>query len=112
MRPYDEERELNQYIYGHYRHLMLPLEIRANIFAELGSARSKVVAIAAQRYGGPEVDLLLREGFEAFQTRVRVRLLAEHAGKIVLNRCPNCDRLVRTPLAKQCLWCGNDWHKE
>jgi hypothetical protein len=109
---YDEERELNLYVYSNYRYLMRPIEIRASIVAELGSAQSNVVAIAAKRYGGPEVDLLLTEGYEEFQTRVRVRLLTEHADEIVLNRCTKCDRLVRTPLAKQCFWCGHDWHKE
>ena len=28
-----------------------------------------------------------------------------------VNRCPACNRVVRTPEAKQCFWCGHDWHK-
>ena len=32
------------------------------------------------------------------------------AGRIEINRCPACSRIVRTHLAKQCLWCGHDWH--
>ena len=31
-------------------------------------------------------------------------------GTLVVNRCPKCHRIVCTPLAKQCLWCGHDWH--
>jgi hypothetical protein len=26
-------------------------------------------------------------------------------------RCPACNRVLRTPEAKQCFWCGHDWHK-
>jgi hypothetical protein len=32
-------------------------------------------------------------------------------GTAVVNRCPRCQRIVRTPLARQCLWCGYDWHR-
>jgi rRNA maturation endonuclease Nob1 len=28
----------------------------------------------------------------------------------VINRCPACKRIVRTPRAQHCLWCGHDWH--
>ena len=31
-------------------------------------------------------------------------------GQVVVNRCPECSRIVKTPLARQCLWCGYDWH--
>jgi hypothetical protein len=31
--------------------------------------------------------------------------------KIFVNRCPGCNRLVRTPKAKLCLWCGNNWRQ-
>jgi len=27
-----------------------------------------------------------------------------------ISRCPVCERIVKTPLARQCLWCGHDWH--
>jgi uncharacterized OB-fold protein len=38
------------------------------------------------------------------------RLLREHANEIVINRCPACGRIVATPKARQCLWCGHDRH--
>ena len=38
------------------------------------------------------------------------RLLADHREEIVVNRCPRCRRIVRTPKAKLCLWCGYSWH--
>jgi len=39
--------------------------------------------------------------------------LAERAGPVrgrFVNRCPRCRWVVRTLQARQCLWCGFDWH--
>jgi hypothetical protein len=33
-------------------------------------------------------------------------------GQLCVNRCPKCNRIVRTRLARQCLWCGHDWHEK
>jgi RNA polymerase subunit RPABC4/transcription elongation factor Spt4 len=30
---------------------------------------------------------------------------------IVVSRCPQCTRILRTPKAKQCRWCHHDWHR-
>lgn len=30
--------------------------------------------------------------------------------KILWNNCPNCNKLARTPKAKQCRFCEYDWH--
>jgi hypothetical protein len=38
------------------------------------------------------------------------RLLQDPATQTLINRCPRCHRIVRTPSAKQCLWCKHDWH--
>lgn len=38
------------------------------------------------------------------------RLLRDHADQIVVNRCPRCTKIVVSPGARQCLWCGHDWH--
>jgi hypothetical protein len=36
-------------------------------------------------------------------------ILAREGSKLFVNRCPSCHRLVRTPKAKLCLWCGHNW---
>ena len=28
-----------------------------------------------------------------------------------ISRCPRCGRIVRTPRARQCMWCHHDWHE-
>ena len=55
-----------------------------------------------------EIAAELADGEDAFQRRLARRLLTEHSAEI--NRCPSCARIVRTPNARQCLWCGHDWH--
>jgi hypothetical protein len=59
----------------------------------------------------PAIDAALVAGPEAFRRQVRERLLAEAGDQITIDRCPSCTRILRTPLAQQCLWCGHDWHE-
>lgn len=57
-----------------------------------------------------EVLNLLKDGYEEFERNTAERLLAEKPGEVFLNTCPKCSRLTRTPQAKQCRFCGHDWH--
>ncbi len=58
-----------------------------------------------------EVNRLLEGGDHAFQDRVVDRVIqAEASGKMTINRCPECKQVARSKLARQCLWCGHDWH--
>jgi hypothetical protein len=60
----------------------------------------------------PSVLLLARDGIEAFILRTGRRILKEHPDRIAFNCCPRCGRLARTPTARQCRFCGHDWHNE
>jgi hypothetical protein len=116
--------EVAFYVYSHYRHLMTPAESRANRHlvtthkATVG--RSDVQAQAEVRAKGgprakwlsdePEVLTLAADGLAAFQMRVALRILDQHPGEVVLNYCPRCRALARTPKAKWCPNCGHDWH--
>lgn len=53
---------------------------------------------------------LLQDGSDAFIQRVAQRMYAENGGKALLNNCPVCNRLARTPQARQCQYCNFDWH--
>ena len=76
----------------------------------------------AQAYGNPDleqfwgyapdqhIDAVLAVGSEEFLRRVTERVMREEGERVVLNRCPQCKRIVRTPSAKQCCWCYADWH--
>jgi hypothetical protein len=59
----------------------------------------------------PDVLFLAREGFDAFVRQTGRRILEDHQNEITLNRCPRCQRVARTPTAKQCRFCLFDWHQ-
>ncbi|WP_338394142.1 hypothetical protein [Fulvitalea axinellae] len=52
---------------------------------------------------------LLKDGIDRFYQNVAERIMAEHADKVFMNKCPKCGRLARTPKARQCGHCGNEW---
>jgi hypothetical protein len=59
----------------------------------------------------PEVLRLASGGFEAFFERTTRRILSEDRDRVFLNNCPSCGALARTPQARQCRFCGHDWHR-
>jgi hypothetical protein len=59
----------------------------------------------------PEIERVMVQGASAFRAQVANRILKEHGDEVFLNRCYECDRILRTPQAKQCFWCGHSWHK-
>ncbi len=114
---YDDDGELTHYIWNHYRQLFTPFELqvgRAIHWREKASISDSQMAAMINRnwseVGNAEIEAALAEGPEAFRQQVKNRVLAEHTATVFINRCPKCDRLVRTPLARQCFWCGFDWH--
>ena len=53
---------------------------------------------------------LIENGFEAFKIKVATRIFNEHKHELELNLCPKCNKIARTPKAKQCRFCSHDWH--
>jgi hypothetical protein len=107
---YDDEAAVTRYVWDYYGHLMTEVERQVDFaqIAELKAARG----ILRRRgiAGDVEAEAALANRAEAFRRRVCRRLLVERGGEIVVNRCPACRRVVRTPQARQCFWCGFDWH--
>lgn len=58
----------------------------------------------------PEVLKLLEDGFFAFKMKTAERIFRDHQHELKLNLCPVCERVARTPKARQCRFCGHDWH--
>jgi hypothetical protein len=58
----------------------------------------------------PEAWRLASEGLWAFEMRTAQRILADHSDKVAFNNCPQCGVVARTPKARQCRFCGFDWH--
>lgn len=55
---------------------------------------------------------LMEERWQECKQQWVKRVLEKEAHKIVFNRCKECGGLDRTPYAKQCRFCRNQWHKE
>jgi hypothetical protein len=116
---YDEEAEMTRYVWENYSQLMTEFERRVGL-AIVGRMKaastdhpqlSKMLDKRWGSFGDPDVDAALADGPEVFRRRTAHRLLAERASDILTNRCPSCGRMVRTPKARQCFWCGFDWHE-
>jgi len=58
----------------------------------------------------PQVLQLSNEGIDIFMVRTAQRIVDEHGDEIVLNYCPHCGALAKTPKARQCRLCHHDWH--
>ena len=61
-------------------------------------------------FNDPDVLGLTSEGLDAFVERVAQRILGDHRDEVGFNNCPQCGALARTPKARQCRFCGFDWH--
>lgn len=116
---YDDDAELTAYIWHNYRHLLTNLESLADkaVMAEqkAQSSSERMAKVLRERWGGQNgsrVVEALKDGHEVFRKRVRERVLESSGDDVFINRCPSCQRIVATPKAQQCLWCGHDWHKK
>ncbi|BDI34037.1 hypothetical protein CCAX7_60880 [Capsulimonas corticalis] len=63
----------------------------------------------AKRLLQPAIEEMLKDGDSAFLARVKDRLLQKHGQKL-LNLCPKCGALARTPQSRQCSKCLHSWH--
>ncbi len=117
---YDEESILTRYICNHYQSLMTDFErkmidvIFKRMMAEAANS-PEVTRKALEKWGEIDdikVNEALANGYEAYRRQVRDRLLKEHTNEVFINRCSQCNRIVRTPKAKLCLWCGHSWFEK
>lgn len=53
---------------------------------------------------------LLLNGYDNFQIQTAKRILEQNPDKVFFNECQKCGKLARTPFARQCRFCGHNWH--
>ena len=106
--------DLSLYVFTHYERLLTPAEREAHfgmgLFAvggSFGPERRSFASVSEEA----EVRELAALGDLEFRRRVVERILRDHAAEVVLNRCPKCEGLCRTPRAKQCMRCGHSWRE-
>jgi hypothetical protein len=108
--------ELTDYIIQYYSYLMTHNEKQTHlniIYLEKSESNIDRRDLFTQKgwiVHTPEYDDLLKEGYDAFFEKVAERILRENEKEVVLNLCPKCQKLARTPLAKQCRFCFHSWH--
>jgi hypothetical protein len=59
--------------------------------------------------GDKEILELVSGGQDELDRKIAERILSDHGDKVIINNCPNCGRLARTPIARQCRHCGHSW---
>lgn len=114
---YDEEAELTLYIWDHFRNLMTSIEKLTNkaisVDQKSQHASPELARKMRERWGSledPDIAEALKDGVEAFRRSVKDRVIQDSGDEVFINRCPECQRILTTPKARQCLWCGYDWH--
>lgn len=111
-------RETVQYVFTYFGHLMTEEEQVAwrhySSTLKLEGNNNQTVTSFYEKHGWLSNDSvalgLLKDGYENFEMNVAKRILINNEGQIFLNKCAKCDLLARTPNAKQCRYCGYDWH--
>ena len=114
---YDEPSVLTEYV---CRHCVPQMTMFEREGLKVVYAREKVEPAQSARVrtmimrrwvdqADPAVIAALSAGVDAFREAVRDRVLRDHPE--LINRCPICKRIARTPRAKQCRWCFHDWHQ-
>ena len=95
-----------------YRHLAGTMKAsrRSDASAQAEAKDAPVERFRELLSDDPQILFLARDGFGPFVERTGQRILNEHRDQIVMNRCPRCGGVARTPQARQCRFCKYDWH--
>jgi hypothetical protein len=113
-----------RYVFGYYGHLMTEQErktyrhLAGTAKATYGrgdveaqeEAKGSVFYLRELLSDDPSILALAHDGLETFVFRTGQRILNDHRDQVVLNCCPKCGALARTPVARQCRACRYDWH--
>lgn len=112
------DQELKKYLLEQCRAWMLPEELKAlrRIFlTEQGELSVKKIALADIKmeilygFNDEKTNALANLDEDELELKIAFRLLRDHKDTLI-NNCPQCAELARTPYAKQCRHCGYDWH--
>jgi len=104
-------RECNRWIYD----LVFCGECGAHVpvFRDLGPGEQRILddLTQARPHYRRIAEATGLSDFNAKVWRTHLDKPLQTKGKMNSTPCPKCGRWLRTPLAKQCLHCGADWHK-
>lgn len=96
---------------GAYSHLVATMKATNGRSDAAAQEQAKLSRIYSKSLSNnPEVLRLAHDRCESFVWRTAARILREHEQTLSFNLCPKCGGLARTPTARQCGFCGFDWH--
>jgi uncharacterized protein len=108
------DKEIRKYVMDYFSNLLTENERLAMRHETLMSKKTSRNSAMLEAKGWLTVSQavldLLANGYDAFENAAVHRILTEQADKIFLNNCPKCQKLARTPYAKQCR-CGHSWRE-
>jgi DNA-binding winged helix-turn-helix (wHTH) protein len=120
--PFKVDADVARYILTYHSNLMTKLECRVqghlaakSMMTLWGNRPPAEQAYMPEDYSrylstDPVVLKLANDGYEAFAERTATRILEKYGKRLKLNRCPRCACVARTAKARQCRFCGCDWH--
>lgn len=91
---------LARYLFDNYFQLVMPEYLRE--YEKLKNNNAPDIQSRRQQ----------REDILAFEIKMAEKILEEYAFDIIINRCPKCQQLARTPHARQCPHCFHTWHDQ
>jgi hypothetical protein len=113
---YDEGQLLSDYVWNHcYAEMTesdrsavraIQLLQKANIVGN-ASVKNQILRLM-ERESILDFAKSSENDIEGLKSVIRNRVL--EANPHLINRCPKCFKVTRTPRAKQCRWCYHDWH--
>ena len=115
---YEEGVELRPYIWRNYRHALTDREkgLHDAAMLELKARHARSESSAARIRGMPgyffdaDVASIAESGLAFYVRQCCERLLRDYEDQIRINRCERCKRIVASPIACACLWCGHHWY--
>ncbi|WP_146589050.1 hypothetical protein [Posidoniimonas polymericola] len=115
---YHDDTALRWYLNAYYPHLFSDEERCVIAIAVLRNKQSHRETpidhakddIESYINGSDRIRQIIEGDIESYLDDAARRIISQKREDVFINRCPACQRIVRTPVAKQCLWCGHDWH--
>jgi hypothetical protein len=116
---YVEDFVLRRYVWRNYTHALTKRERAlyraAALEIQARHASNDEMAVKIRRVEGyfydPDVGEIAERGLDFFEARCCERLLKDYGNQIYVNRCERCRRIVASPIACACRWCGHQWYE-
>jgi hypothetical protein len=115
MPDYHEQTELRRYLWSQFSVICNDEELKvykANQGRLKARSAPKQDTMLRKMFGDwdePQIVQKLNDGFDAFSDQVLERINQDYPELFYINRCESCSRIVTTPKACICGWCGHSW---